>query len=403
MKRALLVTASGIGGGQALVLLVTPLLARMYSPAQFGVYASVMAMAGVVAAISSMRFDASIPAAPDDDVLPLFQVGFILPIVVCPLVLYVFKTASGSVGIFLELLETVPITSVLLVSLFQGMVGVMLAYCTRAGWFGRSALIRLIQPSAFAALAMLAVLTLELALALGWVVALVCGMFICRSAFSINWRGMANAVRRTWRFPVLSVPMTLLDSIAVALPLMFIVGGFGSADAGAYSQVQRLIGAPLVLAGLAVAQVFYKYAGDSYRNSRPLAPLLWRVVGGLSALGFALLVFSLVAGEVVMGFLLGQGWRVDTWFVTLTLIPVIARMIVSPISSVFLIANRIGMLSVWQVLYFLVTLVVLMLAKSSLNFDRFLLAFACSECVMYGVYLFLAARVARQPQLKAFV
>lgn len=207
---------------------------------------------------------------------------------------------------------------------------------------------------------------------------------------------MLGAIRRTWKFPVMSVPMTLLDSLAVALPLLFILATFSGEDAGSYSQVQRLIGAPLVLAGLAVGQVFYKYAGDRYRSNEPIAPLLWLVVGGLSLIGFALLAVALAVGEYLLGFLLGQAWRVDTWFVILTLIPVVARVIVSPVSTIFLIANRIGMLSIWQVLYFIVTLSVLSVAKERLDFDHFILAFGCSECIMYGSYLFLAAHVAQQ-------
>lgn len=403
MKRAFVITALGIGGGQALVLLVTPFLARIYSPADFGVYATVMAIASVVAAISALRFDASIPAAADEDVRLLLQAGIILPLVVCPLALFSLKATIDFTGWGRNLLDEVPIQSVLFVALFQGMVAVLLAYCTRAAWFGRSALIRLIQASGFAIFAIFAFGSLEFALAFGWIIALFFGLVVCGSAFSINSEGMFGAIRRTWRFPIMSVPMTLLDSMAVALPVMLLVDTFGSADAGAYTQVQRLIGAPLILCGLAVAQVFYKNAGDRYRNREPITSLFWGVVVGLSILGLAMLVFSVIAGEFAMGLLLGQGWRVDTWFITLTLIPVIARVVVSPVSSVFLIANRIGMLSTWQVLYFMVTLLVLLIAKGKLDFDRFILAFACSECFMYGVYLFLATRVVRQAQSRVLV
>ncbi|MDB5729858.1 MAG: hypothetical protein JWQ00_3063, partial [Noviherbaspirillum sp.] len=58
--RNTLVNAAGIAGGQLIVLLAMPVLARKYSPAEFGVYASLVAVSSVTATAACMRFDVAL-------------------------------------------------------------------------------------------------------------------------------------------------------------------------------------------------------------------------------------------------------------------------------------------------------------------------------------------------------
>lgn len=396
MKRALVLTGLGVSGGQAVVLLATPLLARIYDPTQFGVYASVLAMAGVLAAIASLRFDAAIPAISDADVRPIFRVALLLPVLVCPLVLLSVEVMAKLSDELATYMDSLPLLPILAIATVQGVVTVLLAFSTRSGWFARYALLRLAQPLVFVLVAIMGILSLEVSVALGWLVALVLGLVVCRDLLGGSLRESLLAIRRCWKYPVMSVPLMLLDSLALALPIMFIASNYGNSEAGSYSQVQRLVGAPLILVGMAVAQVFFKYAGDHYRRNLPVLPLMWRFVFGMGGLGIILLIVVLAVGSGVMAFLLGPGWRIDTVFMLLALFPVIARSLASPVSSIFLITDRIGRLGCWQVAYFLVTLCVLIIGSASLTFDNFLLALAVSECLMYSIYLYLAVSLGRQ-------
>lgn len=396
MRRDFLVTAFGIAGGQAIVLMATPILARIYTPADFGVYAAVMVAASVIATVASVRFEVAIPAVATEDVRPLFRLAIVLPFFICSAAVLLVMAISQFSELAASFFGNVPLWSVWLVAMLQGMVAVTLALCTRTGSFGQSAAIRVLQPIGFATTGMAKGVGLNGALALGWLVALIAGLHASRSALrSFNWKESIGAAQRSWKYPVLSVPVALLDTLAVALPIVFIVAAYGSSDAGSYSQVQRLMGAPLVLSGMAVAQVFYKHAGDRFRARQSIAPIMWRVVAGLLFVALALLALTVAVGEGLMGLLLGTGWRTDTGFIVLSLAPVLSRMVVSPVSSVFLVVERLGILAFWQVTYFIVTLVVLTAAKDCLDLEGFLLVFACNEFFMYGLYLALAAVVVR--------
>jgi len=203
-----------------------------------------------------------------------------------------------------------------------------------------------------------------------------------------------TSVRAAWRFPVISAPVALFDVLAAALPLLFISAAFGNIDAGNYGQVQRLVGAPLTMVSAATAQVYFKHAGDRFRASQPLMPLIRSVslvMGGLAcmvAIGMALL------GHPVLHALLGPGWRTDTGFLLLVLCPVLCRIFASPISTTLIITGRLVELGGWQVGHFMVTLCVLYFAQHWLSFEATLVVFACSEFVMYAIYLLMSVRAA---------
>lgn len=96
-----------------------------------------------------------------------------------------------------------------------------------------------------------------------------------------------------------------------------------------------------------------------------------------------------------MKLLLGEGWRTDTTFLVLVLTPVVVRMAVSPVSSIFLICNRLGLGVAWQLGYFLLTAGLLAYSYDRLDLDGFLVAFLVCESFSYSCYLLLAYIVSR--------
>lgn len=404
MKKDILINAAGIGGGQMLVLLATPVLARIYSPSQFGDYAALLAAAGVVATIASLRFDVALPAVPDADVRPLLHIAVGLPFVVSMVAVLIIGSLAASIDALAGMVGS-NLVWLAAIAAMLGSANVCQAFFVRAGDFKRVAGLKLLQPMTFAVVALMAWVGLSGALLVSWFAVLLVALFGCRSAlFSYDLQRSWEAVKGARKYPLLSAPVALLDTASLALPLLFIVAAFGNESGGNYSQVQRLLAAPLLLLGIAASQVFYKHAGDLHRSGAPVEPLLWRVIGTLFGIAVLLVIVTVVAGEPLMGLLLGAGWRTDLYFLLLSIAPVLFRMVVSPVSSVFLITNRLGLGSAWQVLYFIVTAGVILFAMGRFNLEGYLLALAGAELVMYILYLALAVGVARigdTPELAA--
>ncbi len=390
MKKNIFINLAGIAGGQAVALMATPILARIYTPSQFGEYAFVLAVAGVIATVAALRFDVALPAVPEKDVKPLLQLALTLSFIISCLTATVIFLLSNYWDFVPENLSD-SLLWIGGVAIVLAGTNVCQAQFTRAGDFKSAALLRLLQPTAFVAFALMAFIGLNGALLLSWMFGLLFGIFGARHLFSrVNFQQLWAAVRRAYKYPVISAPMALLDTASLALPLLFIASYFGDESAGNYSQVQRLLAAPLTLFGMASAQVFYKHAGDVYRQGNAIEPLMWRMVYSLFGLALFLILVVYIAGEPLMDILLGDGWRTDREFLLLAIAPVLMRMSVSPISCVFLITNRIGIGGMWQGLYFIVTVSVIVFARGRVELDGYLVLLACSEFVLYSLYLALA-------------
>lgn len=394
MRKNLLINAFGIGGGQGILLLATPLLARIYSPEQFGEYAVVLAIAGIFATVASLRFDIAIPSLSASELRPIFHIALTLVLVLSPAVVAAGLLIASSIKVLALPLDDILIWIVLLV-IAMGVTNVCQACFVREGDFWKVSIIKICQPVIFCVLAMIDILGLNAALLISWALGSLIALWCMRDRLSLFNFGLSwSAAVKNQKYVTLSSPMALLDTASLSLPLLYIAFAFGEDSAGEFSQVQRLLAAPLILFGVAASQVFYKQAGDLYRRDEPTKPLIIKLVFGLGIIGIFLVIFDWLYGEIFLNWMLGDAWNVDSTFVILAVAPMIIRMTVSPVSSVFLITKRLDILSMWQGAYFIVSLLAIFYAIGRLNLEGYMLLVLFTEAALYLVYLILGIRVA---------
>lgn len=400
MRKDFLITAIGIGGGQLVLFVFTPFLARTYTPDEFGVYAAIVALATVLASISSLRYDAAIAVVSEKSVASMAGLSILLPVLICPLLLGMLIICSQYIPAIMRVFSSGTEFLVGGIALLQGMVLSILALCARRGEFPLAAAMRMAQPVVFVAGALLVVGSLPIALGLSWLIALLLGVAILKSgSIHLGLNDMKAPALENWRFPVLFAPVSLLDNVTLTLPLLAIISVYGENQGGNYSQVQRLLGAPLLLLGMAVGQVFVKHAGDSLRRALPVWTVFRKALKSLFLSAAILLVLTYLAGEWALSLLLGPGWRTDTLFLVLVLLPILFRTCVSPLSSVFLLCKKLPLLASWQVSYFIAITIAVILGSKLDSLDAYLVALAIGELVMYAIYLGLAIMVVRRSDI----
>jgi O-antigen/teichoic acid export membrane protein len=395
--RDMLVSASGIAGGQLLVLMATPVLARLYAPAEFGVYASLVVVSGILSTGAALRLDAALPSTLDGETPAMVRLG----VLACVAMLLL-----ASIAMVLGLYRFLPWPAALAGSLsilcaltgaMQGLLNIFCAALIRKGRFANTAVLRIVQPAAFivAALCMIPG-GLPIAFAMGVAVAVGFGLvFSWRPLVMPAKCGMGDVARKYWEFPLISLPVAMMDTFALAMPLLFIAQYYGAAAAGNYAQVQRLSSAPLLLCAAAIAQVFYKHAGDAVRRGQSPRPLMWNTVRSLGLMGGVLIALAVLAGEPVLSLFLGAAWRTDLQYLLLLLVPVVIRTIVSPVTSLLLLAEKVRLAAAWQILYAATTWTVLSFMSRRAPLEDLLLVVLMNELVMYLLYLWMTDRVAR--------
>lgn len=396
-RRGLLRHMATIAGGSALgqfvVLAATPLLSRIYSPAEFGEYAAFLAMCGVFLAVACLRYDAALNASGDEEAARIFHVACLAAAVTAALV-FLFAWSGWGGGLLERVIgRHVAASWVAAAALVCGIYQATSSMAIRRGLFGWSSLLRAGQPVMFSISAVVLPIGLIGSCLLGFLTALPLA-----AGFGIGGRpGSRAVVAAAWRFrefPMMSLPTSILDALSLAIPVWFISSQYSTMDAGNFAQVQRLLGAPLLLLAMATGQVFLKRAGDMVRAGEPVRAFQRRIVLSLVGATCVLAIAIALFFSPLLSWLLGQNWRTDTAFLLLVFAPIAIRSCVSPVTGIFIVCKRLRLCAVWQVFYFLITAVTFYFLAGHVSLEHLLAAYAVSEAFSYGIYLYLADRVA---------
>lgn len=379
--------AAGTIIGQGAILLVTPWLARVYTPADFGALALIVTVTNLATSGACLRYDMALPSAPSEHARPLFIVANVVAILVAIMAFLISE--------FINCVHRVPLhppfdepwligTSVLLVGLYQAGVG----WATRIKEFSRVAGLRVAQGLSFSGLAATHIVTLAFAQVFSFAPA-VPTAFKALRVQAVGEIGALRAARLYGQFPLLSLPGAMLDVIGYSLCIWIISAVYGTSDAGQFAQIQRLIGGPLMLTAISLGQVLLKHSADAVYSSEAARQLFSRVLLGLLGLGGCVVAFTAAFGKPVLHLILGAQWRVDVEFILPLAIAVAARACVSPLSTFLITLRRFDIALCWQITYFLSALFVLRFLALHLTFESFAIAYGCHELVFYGAYLLL--------------
>ncbi|WP_334395889.1 lipopolysaccharide biosynthesis protein [Bradyrhizobium sp. AZCC 2289] len=394
LLRQMATIAAGSALGQCVVLATTPLLARIYSPAEFGEYAAFLAMCNVFVTAACLRYDAALNASDDRHTGWVFGVACFAAVGTAMLVFLIAWSSWGRDSIDRVIGRQVDATWIAAAAVSCGVYQATSTMAIRNGQFGRSSLLRAGQPMVFSIAAIVLPIGLISSCLLGFLTALPLAARYVADLRSASGGAIARAAWRFREFPMMSLPTSILDALSLALPIWFITAQYSSMDAGNYAQVQRLVAAPLVLFAIAMGQVFLKRAGDLVRAGQSARAFQRRVVmylvGGACALAVAIELFF----SPLLSLLLGHNWRTDTAFLMLVFAPVAVRSSVSPVTGIFLVRNRLRICATWQIFYFVVTASIFYYLAGQVSLEYLLAAYAVSETVCYGLYLYLADRVA---------
>jgi O-antigen/teichoic acid export membrane protein len=203
-------------------------------------------------------------------------------------------------------------------------------------------------------------------------------------------------------FPLVGLPGAFLDVIGYSACIWIMAHFFGMAETGQYSQIQRIVGAPLMLLGMSFSQVLLRSSADVIQARGNLVNLFRQISIVSLLLGFLFIIVIALIGEPLFHWLLGPKWRVESAFIVPIAIAVAVRACVSPLSSLLISLDRFDLALRWQVIYFLSSIFVLTIAAINLSFEYFVMVYAIHEIILYSLYLALISNAVRNVKCAAY-
>lgn len=346
--------ATGTGLAQVFSILTVPVITRLYNPAEYGLVANYLALAGVIGAVAALRYELVIILQDTDHAASAtVQLSVGLVMVITSMVALVLLMTDG-LSFWPVSRSLQDVIFLLPVSIFLGATSdILINYANRKRLYtllaGSRVWAALINPTVSVVAFCLLGST-----AIGLILAPLCSTIATISVLS--WRMSKQklfpnicpvsadqllAIVRTYRqFPIYNLALTLLDQTTAALPVLLFAALFSPTTAAYFALANTVLRLPIALVGRAVAQVFYERATRRKDQPVELRRLVLATIRALGLLGILPLGILMLFGPQLFSLIFGSTWTLAGEFARFLIIATTVILIASPISMTPSILNQ---------------------------------------------------------------
>lgn len=328
----------------ALILVASPIIALLYSPAQFGIYMLYGALLSFLAILVTFRYEVAISISKAAQearslvLLVLLSAGVVSGLLAMAFALFDFSAvlelfdASGLKGVLFFLVAG---------CLLEGYLRPMRAWNIRSGNMPALACAKMTQS--------FSLVSIQIAFSLLGHVGLLVGDLVSRfAAGSIHllmarrrkeWplesqplRSVAAAARRYRRFPMYSTWATVCNQFVDSGPLLLLGAIFNPSIAGIFAMAHRALMGPLLVFSTSITQVYVAEASQAIREQpERLKKLFWQTSTRLAALGIVPILGLAAVGPTIFALFFDAQWQQSGQFMLLLAPAALGQFLVGPV------------------------------------------------------------------------
>lgn len=390
---------TGTALAQAIPIVLSPVLTRVYSPETFGGLALFMSISIIMAIPATGRYEQSIILPEDDrDALNIVVLCISLSAIFCSLLWIFFYGFSGPISSIVTLQNLNIYLRLLPISIF-----LLAAYQSTYYWFNRVKLYRTITFNKVAL--SIAVVTAQLALyqlsSFGLVIGYVFGQFIGvvyatyqmfaflhthSGLVDISFDRIKKQAQRHIKFPKFLLLGHMMNAVSGNMPIMLFQSFYGPAFSGFYSLTFRVIALPMALLGNAISDVFREAASKQYITEGECSQLFLKTFKYLLIIAVIPFTFFLLASPYLFTLFFGKAWVQAGIYARLLSPMLFCQFITIPLCSMFIIAEKQELDLVWQIVRFFLSIGSIWVGYTIFKSDESsVLLFSIAFCILYLV------------------
>lgn len=265
---------SGTAIAQIIVILISPVLTRLYTPNEFGLFGAFMAIVSILSTFINGRYDLAIIEARENEIaINLMRLSVFITFFTTLICLVFFSVFSDFVSnllgykILSDYLYIVPF-----VVLFASLISIFYHWLNRNGEYKRMSFNRVL----------LSISSNLLILVFGFFKIIdgqmILGYFLgqllifllfkneIRITFEkISFKRLRFVASRYSHYPKYLIPATLASEISGSLPIIIISNLYSLEYAGFFALAVRVTTTPLTFVGNAIGEVYRQKAADEYK------------------------------------------------------------------------------------------------------------------------------------------
>ncbi|MBC7074993.1 MAG: oligosaccharide flippase family protein [Syntrophomonadaceae bacterium] len=339
---------TGTTFAQALMILVAPILTRLYSPGDFGVFALYTSILGILAVIACLRYELAIVLPKkDEDAANLLVLSIIINIGMSLLILILVALFRYPLANLLGAPELAPWLWFMPLSLLAaGMFQAFNYWSTRRKQFKRLAARQITQSTVMAGTQMGFGLVPYLGPG-GLIAGNIIGQSVATGRLagqilkeegqpvlsSINRANIRQVISRYKDFPMYSTWLSLLNSSSALLPPLLLGYFFNPNVVGFFTLGHRVLSLPMNILGTSIAQAFFPRATEAQRHGNLDIITFEMFKRLLNLIVVPLLLFALIAPQL-FAVIFGEQWAESGVYAQWICVWIIFQFISSPISTI---------------------------------------------------------------------
>jgi len=367
-NNAFLRDALSLGGGTAVAQVITiatlPILTRIYTPGEFGVFALYIALSSFLSVFASLKLEQVIMLPKTDRDAGRVLVAILIASTIFSLaILGVLVLAGDSILALMAKDEDKSRLYMLPVSVF-----LIAIYQAQRFWQIRQTNYKLVSLALVCGIAINALVSISIGVwgrplftgADGLVLGYVCqglvsvviltkgfGKYL-NSFFSISISQIVGAIA-----PYRKLAAALLMSQGIAsstwhIPTLAIGRLFDSTALGFYSMAERVILGPLVLIANALGDVYRQRAANAWRETGRFDAIYWKTLMLSSSIGIPVFSVGIIVTPDLFAFVFGDQWRIAGVYAQIMLVAELIGFITTPVDKGAVIVGATKFIVLWN-------------------------------------------------------
>ncbi len=394
-SRNVLTLMTGTTIAQAIPIAISPILTRIYTPEDFGVFALFVSIVGIMAVVSTGKYEMSL-ILPKKDTFA-YQLLILSGIMVLvSSIIYLFSVVIADTFYSIDAIYyLLPLTV-----LFIGLNNTFDKYNNRIKNYKLMSYPRLIKTTieSIVSIAFMVLLHLKTGLIWGFVL----GFFVSnltmlyinvksfqQKAFRVSKAKMKILAKKYINFPKYNMPHAMLNTVSANAPIFLIPIFYGNATLGLYAFGLKIVMAPLGIFGQAIFNVLGQKMAEEYAKGNNIFSIYRNILKKLLVLALTMIPFFIFA-DTIFAFIFGLDWRESGEYIQYMSIWILLSFILTPFATIPHIFNKQKEALYLEIIYSLLKVSILFICGYilQLNISITLIIFAllCSLFLLGQLY-----------------
>ncbi len=194
-------------------------------------------------------------------------------------------------------------------------------------------------------------------------------------------------LKRFSDYPIYNAFPSLMNAVCGMMPVFIVSSFYGETITGQYNFTRIILTAPFAFITMSLSQVLSQRIAEKRNNNESIFSEIKLLAKRLSAISIFLIVVLYFAGPFLFGFIFSPKWIVSGEYASILCFSYAITFVVSPFTTILASMEKIKILTLWQVVYFIMVMSLFWFA--TMPFKNFLIAITVIDIFAYLFYAML--------------